>query len=309
MFLVPTIETYPTVTVNAGCVLPHNKLVCYSKCEQFAFRIFMTYALISAATIALISLLGGVLFGHRTLAEKIGRHILPIAAGTFLSVTFFELIPETLHEAPEMGSYAIAAGFLFFYALSHILRTYHHHHGDHCADEGTKAAASMVLVGDAIHNFADGIVIAAAFMIDPAVGIAATIGIAIHEIPQEIAEYGILIRAGYSRLKALAYNFLSAASVLGGVAAAYASLTYVESLIGILLGLAAGNLLYIAASDIIPDLHDTHQEQGNFWRSFAVTILAMVAMASLLTYTHERFGHEEEYQEIEVHESSVPTAL
>lgn len=264
----------------------------------------MIYALISAAIIALISLLGGVLFGSRALARRIGQHILPIAAGTFLSVTFFELIPETLHEAPELGSYAIAVGFLFFYALSHILRTYHHHHGDHCADEGTKAAASMVLAGDAIHNFADGIVIAAAFMIDPAVGIAAALGIAIHEIPQEIAEYGILIRAGYSRLKALAYNFLSAASVLGGVATAYASLVYVEGLLGILLGLAAGNLLYIAASDIIPDLHHAHQEQGNFWRSFTITILAMIVMASLLTYTHERFGHEtydaeEEHQEFE----------
>jgi zinc and cadmium transporter len=253
----------------------------------------MSYALLAAAAIALLSLLGGAFWGNRKFAERIERHILPIAAGTFLSVAFFDLIPEALREASELGSYAIAAGFLFFYALAHMLRTYHHHHGEDCTDEGTKAAASMVLIGDAIHNFADGIVIAAAFMVDPAVGLATTLGIALHEIPQEIAEFGILIRAGYSRAKALLYNLLSAASVVVGAAIAYASLSYAEGLIGILVGIAAVNLLYIAASDIIPDLHHAHEEHGAFWRSFTTTMLAMIIMSSLLTYTHNRFAHED----------------
>jgi zinc and cadmium transporter len=248
----------------------------------------MVYALAAALGIALISLLGALLLGQNALTNRLGRFILPFAVGTFLSVAFFELIPEALHESETWGPYAIAAGFLFFYVLSHIVRTYHHHHDDHCQDEGTKAAASLVLTGDAIHNFADGIVIAAAFLVDPMVGVAATLGIALHEIPQEIAEYAILIRAGYSKTKAALYNLLSASSVILGVAIAYLSLSYAEGLLGILIGIAAGNLLYIAASDVIPELHHDHLHSGSFWRSFAATLLAMVLMGLLLN----GIGHE-----------------
>jgi len=256
----------------------------------------MFYAILATAVIALISLIGAALFGSRHTAIHLSRHILPIAAGTFLSVAFFELIPEALHESEVWGPYAIAAGFLFFYALSHILRTYHHHHDEACDEEGTKAAASLVLAGDAVHNFADGIVIAAAFMVDPAVGVAATVGIAFHEIPQEIAEYAILIRAGYSRMRAALYNLLSASSVIVGAIVAYASLIHMEGLLSILIGIAAGNLLYIVASDIVPDLHDAHRHHGSFWRSFVITVLAMALMGSLLHYAHRSFdhGHAEE---------------
>lgn len=246
----------------------------------------MTYALAATAAIALLSLGGAALFSARTTFDRLERFMLPFAVGTFLSVVFFELIPESLAESPTFGPYAIAAGFLFFYALSYLLRTYHHHHSDHCEGEGTKAAASLVLAGDAIHNFADGIVIAAAFMIDPYVGLMTTIGIALHEIPQEIAEFSILLRAGYSRMRAALLNLFSAASIVLGALAAFISLSYTEGLLGILIGLAAGNLLYIAASDIIPDLHAAHQSNGSFWRSFGVTLLAMALMGTLLHVSH-----------------------
>jgi zinc and cadmium transporter len=265
----------------------------------------MAYALIATAGIALLSLVGAALMGSKTAAERMGRHILPIAAGTFLSVAFFELIPESLH-ASAWGSYAIAAGFLFFYALAHLLRTYHHHHDDHCEDESTRAAASLVLVGDAIHNFADGIVIAAAFMVDPAVGIAATVGIALHEIPQEIAEYAILLRAGYSPVRAALFNLLSASSVILGAMVAFASLAYAQGLLGILIGIAAGNLLYIAASDIIPDLREAHVQHGSFWRSFIITVLAMALMGSLLHYTHEKFEHVPDDEEVGSENMELP---
>lgn len=246
----------------------------------------MIYALAATLVIALLSLLGAATLSTKTSLSHHGRFMLPFAVGTFLSVVFFELIPETLHESPTWGPYAIAVGFLFFYALSFVLRTYHHHHDDQCEDEGTKAAASLVLAGDAIHNFADGIVIAAAFMIDPYVGLMTTLGIALHEIPQEIAEFSILLRAGYSRMRAALYNLLSASSVVLGALVAFISLSYTEGLLGILIGLAAGNLLYIAASDIIPELHDAHLRHGSFWRSFGITLLAMALMGSLLHISH-----------------------
>lgn len=255
----------------------------------------MFYALLASACIALLSLLGILFFGKK--GHLTGAHgfVVPVAIGVFLGVIFFELIPETLEGSEFYGGIAIVLGFLSFYALSHYLRTYHHHHedeheGDDCRN---KKGASMLLIGDAVHNIADGIVITSAFLIDPAVGVAVTVGIALHEIPQEIAEYGVLIAAGYTRQKALFYNLLSASSIFIGV---LLSVLFVSlgDFIWVLTGLAAGNLLYIAASDMIPELtHTTHGD--HFMKTFLSTIFGLVMIVSLITWSHERFGtHEEE---------------
>jgi zinc and cadmium transporter len=156
----------------------------------------------------------------------------------------------------------------------------------------------MLLIGDAVHNIADGVVIASAFLLNPAVGIATTIGIALHEIPQEIAEFGVYIHAGYSKQKALFYNFISALSIFIGVAlsAIFASL---GDFIWVLTGLAAGNLLYIAASDMIPELnHNTHKD--HFLQTFLSTLIGLIAIVSLLTWSHENFGLEEHTVETEM---------
>jgi zinc and cadmium transporter len=250
----------------------------------------------AAGCVALISLIGVLFFGKSGHLKGAHRFIVPIAIGVFLGVIFFELIPETLAASEFYGSIAIVAGFLSFYILSHFLRTYHHHH-DHSDEHDThehKRGASMLLIGDGIHNIADGVVIASAFMINPAVGIAATIGIALHEIPQEIAEYGVLIHAGYSKKKALFFNFLSALSIMLGVVISALFISFGEY-IWILTGLAAGNLLYIAASDMIPELQEnTHQD--HFMKTFVSTLIGLVAITALLTWSHEMFGehHEEE---------------
>jgi zinc and cadmium transporter len=254
----------------------------------------MLYALLAAFLIALLSFCGILFFGKKGHIHGTHRYIVPVAIGVFLGVVFFELIPETLEGSEFYGGVAIVLGFLSFYALSHYLRTYHHHHEDEDQDDDcqNKKGASMLLIGDAIHNIADGIVIASAFLIDPAVGIAATVGIALHEIPQEIAEYGVLIAAGYTKQKALFYNFLSASSIFLGVllTALFASL---GDFIWILTGLAAGNLLYIAASDMIPELNH-HNHSDHFIKTFLSTVFGLVMIVSLLTWSHERFGHHEE---------------
>lgn len=220
--------------------------------------------------------------------------MLPLAVGVFLGVVFFELIPETLEASETWGSLAIVLGFLGFYALAHFLETYHHHHGDeedHCA----KNSARLLLTGDTIHNFADGIVIASAFMIDPTIGIITTIGVALHEIPQEIAEFGVLIQSGYTRVKALWYNLLSASTVILGTITTYVFAESLEGSIFVLTGIAAGNLLYIAAADLIPELRESHR--GHFGQTFAATLIGVLGIASLITYTHTRFMsiHEDVY--------------
>lgn len=245
----------------------------------------MIEPIIAAIAIALLSLTGGFLFGAKHIAGT-HRFIIPAAMGVFLGVIFFELIPETLEANELYGAIAIVTGFLAFYLLSHIIKTYHHHHheDENANCEHKKSRASRLMIGDTVHNIADGIVIASAFFINPAVGIAATIGIALHEVPQEIAEYAVLISAGYTKRKALFLNFVSAISILVGVVLSYVFIAAGDYL-WILTGLAAGNLLYITASDMIPELNE-HEHGGHFLPTFLSTIAGLILIALLLHSTH-----------------------
>ncbi len=246
--------------------------------------IFMFEPFIASLAVVLLSLLGAFFIGEKGAGKSMHRIIIPIAIGVFLGVIFFELIPETLEGSEFYGSTAIVTGFLLFYILSHFLKSYHHHHeNEDGACEHTKSAR-MLLLGDAVHNIADGVVIASAFIINPAVGIATTVGIALHEIPQEIAEYGILIHAGYSRKKALFLNFLSASSIFIGVTLATV-FAYLGDYVWILTGIAAGNLLYIVASDMIPELSG-EEHRHHFAQTLISTLLGLMAIVGLLTLSH-----------------------
>lgn len=245
----------------------------------------MFAALIAAALIASLSLIGVFFFGKSGYLTGTHRYILPVAVGVFLGIVFFELIPETLEASHDFGPIAIIIGFLGFYLLSHILETYHHHHHDndehdHCARSG----ARMLLMGDAIHNFADGIVIATAFMVNPVVGIAATLGIALHEIPQEIAEFGVLIQSGYTKKNALLLNALSASTSVVGVLLTYLFAQSLGTFSFILTGITAGNLLYIATADFIPELRHSHRD--HFARTFVATVCGVIVIALLVSLSH-----------------------
>jgi len=248
--------------------------------------------------IAALSLLGVLFFGKSGHLTGTHRFIVPFAIGAFLAITFFELIPETLAASEFYGAVAIVTGFLLFYLLSNILHTYHHHHDDHGHDDhcaATKVSAMMLLWGDAVHNVTDGIVIASAFFINPAVGIAATIGIALHEIPQEIAEYGVLLKSGYSPKKALFLNFLSALGVVFGAGISLLFITFLNEYIWILTGVAAGNLLYVATSDLLPGVHKESHQSGSFMPAFLATVFGLVLVVSVIEVTHATFGHSDEH--------------
>lgn len=243
----------------------------------------MYEALIASAFITLLSLTGVFFFGTRGKLSGSHHYILPLAIGVFLGVVFFELIPETLVRGGVWGSVAIAVGFLLFYVLSHTIRTYHHHHTNHkdtCSSDG----AIMLLIGDAVHNIADGVVITSAFIINPTLGIATTLGVALHEIPQEIAEFGVLLKAGYTKQKAVLLNMLSASSIFVGTLLTLFFSSLFEESLWILTGLAAGNLLYIAASDLLPELQESHRD--HFTQSFFFTLLGLVGIMLLFLATH-----------------------
>lgn len=241
----------------------------------------MITALLAAFCITCCSLAGVFFFGKSGYVTGTHRYLLPLSVGVFLGVVFLELIPETLELSHEYGPIAVIAGFVGFYLLSFFLRTFHHHHfeDDACAHGESR----LLLVGDAIHNFADGIVIASAFMVDAKLGVATTIGIALHEIPQEIVEFGIL-RRRYTIGKAVLYNLFSASSVVLGVLLTW---LFVEELSGwlfVVTGVAAGNLLYIAASDLMPEVLEHHHQ--HFYRTFLATLGGILVIGVLSHMLH-----------------------
>jgi zinc and cadmium transporter len=205
-------------------------------------------------------------------------HGISFAIGALLAVAFWGLIPEAFAEVKpgqfQALSGTILAGILGFFVLEKLLIWRHCHygsceahgddgHGDdhahgHSHSHGrsdAKSAGTLIILGDSIHNFVDGVLIAAAFLTDPKLGIVTSLAVAAHEIPQEVGDFAILLDSGYSRGKALFYNILaSLTTVLGGVLA-YFSLEDLHDSLPYFLALAASSFIYIAVADLIPSLH------------------------------------------------------
>jgi zinc and cadmium transporter len=248
----------------------------------------MIEAIVAAVLISLASVVGVLFFGHDKRLIGVERFVIPVAAGMFLSLVLTELIPET-NEASAWGGVVVMIGFVSFYVLAHHLhRRYHHLEGEECDRKG---AAALLLVGDGIHNFADGIVLGGAFLISPTVGVATAIGLALHEIPQEIVEFGVLLRAGYTKTEAAVRNFISASTVILGTVVVYLLSFEAHEYVWILIGLAAGNLLYLAASDLLPRVHGGVREYGGFWYSTGAIVFGFVLMTALLAWVHAESGH------------------
>jgi zinc and cadmium transporter len=190
-------------------------------------------------------------------------HGVSFAIGALLAVAFWGLIP---HAAEEVGreefqwlSATILFGILGFFILEKLLIWRHCHsgsceaHGDE--DHSRHAAGPLIILGDSIHNFVDGVLIGAAFLADVQLGVVTSIAVAAHEIPQEVGDFAILLQSGYSRGKALWYNILSSlATVLGGILA-YFGLEDMHDALPYIISLAASSFIYVAVADLIPSLH------------------------------------------------------
>jgi len=254
-------------------------------------------ALLAAGIIALCSLFGVLFFGNSGRLEGVERYVVPTAVGVFLSLILFELIPETLAGGGEWGGVVIALGFILFYILSYELHRYFHSRQEDDDLCRRKGAATMVLIGDAVHNFADGVILGVAFLINPVLGVAVAIGIALHEIPQEIVEFGILVRGGYSRLKAALLNLVSASTIIVGTALTLFLAEHMAEYVWVITGIAAGNLLYIAASELLPRVHGNLKSYGSFWTTLLALVLGFVIMSAIITYAHENFGHGHDHHD------------
>jgi zinc and cadmium transporter len=203
--------------------------------------------------ISLIAFIGILVF---LIKEKWLNNLLlvmvALSSGALLGGAFLHLIPETI---TKLGAdvdvfMCLLLGFCLFFILEQFLH-WHHQHGK---SPGVRPFTYLILVSDGVHNFIDGLVIAASFIVSYPVGIATTLAVALHEIPQELGDFGVLVYGGFGKWKALAFNYVSAiAAIAGGLIGYFASSVLQES-IAYLLPFAAGNFIYIAAADLIPEI-------------------------------------------------------
>lgn len=234
----------------------------------------LAYALIATIFISLIALVG-LMFAPNNWTHKREIKLLGFAAGVLLATATLELLPEAVEHSQGMWAYyAVLFGIVGFFFLERSFRAFHTHGKNH----QLKAAGNLVIIGDGIHNFIDGVAIALAFMVNPMVGIATTVAIAAHELPQEIADYIVLIRSGYSRKRALLLNFASGLMAVLGVAVVFLLGNIIEPVEGPLLGITVGFFLYIASADIIPELNHEHEKHEKFIVAFMLGIILIAAL-------------------------------
>jgi zinc and cadmium transporter len=214
----------------------------------------LLWILLAVVIVSLVSLVG-IFF--LVIKEKIMQRILilliALASGSLIGGAFFHLIPESMSLGIKNVSLLFVLGLLIFFILEKFLH-WRHCHEKNCEEH---VFTYTVLFGDGLHNFIDGIVIAASFLVNISVGIATTLAIILHEIPQEIGDFAVLRYGGFSKKKALFYNFLIALTAVIGALVGY----FLRSSINetIFLPIAAGGFLYIAATDLIPELHKKSQ--------------------------------------------------
>jgi len=257
------------------------------------------FLLIIAATLgSVISLLGGMylLYGKWG-AGALQRVAVPFAAGALLAAAFFDLLPEAF-EAGEMREVLTVTlvGFLGFFVLERSLSWFHHHHEEDDKTTGRRNS-SLIVIGDTIHNFIDGLAIGAAFLVSPATGIITTIAIAAHEIPQEIGDFGLLIAKGMKKRKVLLVSFVSALFTVVGAVAVYGAGDALPISEPMLLGVTAGFFLYIAASDIIPTIHAEPRRRVAGIQTVVLLVgVAFVALTTQMAHSflpHDTHSHDE----------------
>ena len=213
------------------------------------------YALLSVILVSLITFVGILTVSMKMdKLRKILLYLVSFAAGGLLGGAFIHLIPETIAEFgfTNQVSLYLLGGVVLFFILEKFICWRHCHHPT--TNDHPHPLAYMNLIGDGVHNFIDGLIIAASYLVSLPLGIATTIAVILHEIPQEIGDFGVLVYAGFSRKRALGMNFLTALTAVAG-AVIVLLLGFMEGLAAFLLPLAAGGFIYIAGSDLIPELH------------------------------------------------------
>ncbi len=215
------------------------------------FLIVTLAALISG----LLSLVGGFFYLYNKKLQNIDlKYLISFAAGTMLAAALLDVLPEAMVIGePALVTKFILVGIVAFFIGEKTLLWHHHSHHSEC--EHIKPVGILVIAGDTLHNFLDGIVVAATFSISLELGLVTTLAIIAHEIPQELGDFAILINSGMTKSKVFLFNIISSFAALLGAWLALFFAAELSSIMPYLLGFAAGNFIYIAAADLIPEIH------------------------------------------------------
>ena len=241
------------------------------------------YSLLSVFLISLISFVGVFTLGIKAQRlKKVPIYFVSFSAGALFGDVFIHLLPEVVEEhgfGLNIGI-GVLVGIVLFFILEKFV------HWQHCHVPEEKGHVHpftySILVGDALHNFIDGLIIGASYLVSIPAGVATTLAVLLHEIPQEIGDFGVLVHGGFSKGKALLLNFLSALTAVLGVIIALALSGTIESISLILVPIAAGGFIYIAGSDLIPELHKHSEKFGESLGHLIVFILGILVMGLLL---------------------------
>ena len=225
--------------------------------------------IIASLFVSSVALSGALLLvWKRLLTGKAITYFVSFAAGMLLAISFMDLLPEAVEGRVRISNVFLSTffGIVTFFFLERFVLWFHHH--DDLDDlHGAKPSALLILVGDGLHNFIDGVAIAATFLTNPTLGLTTTLAIAAHEVPQEIADFSILIAGGMKKAKALFFNLLSGLTALIGAIAGFYFLEHLQENLPIALAFTAGMFIYIACSDLIPDLHRDFRQRKSWMQS------------------------------------------
>ena len=245
-------------------------------------------AWIVAATflISFVSFIGALaLFLREKILNKILLVFVAFSAGALIGGAFLHLIPEAIHEigVDDMSIFIIFSwllvGFCTFFVLEQLICWHHHHATSH---PRITPFSYLTLISDGIHNFIDGLVMAASFMVNFHVGISTALAIALHEIPQEIGDFGVLVYGGFDKNKALYLNYISAVTVVIGGIVGFLLHSWIGESMALLLPFAAGNFIYIASADLIPEIRFKHSIVKSLTRF--VVFLAGVGLMIIIRF-------------------------
>jgi zinc and cadmium transporter len=251
----------------------------------------LTYIILFTLVGSVGGLIGGIiLFLKGEFAQKISHFLASFAAGILLGAAFFDLLHEAVHEGEEIGvnifPWALL-GIVSFFLLERFLH-FHHHEQFHTEEKKTKAILPLIIFGDTVHNFMDGIVIAATFMVNIPLGIATSLSVFAHEIPQEIGDFGLMLSKGMKPKRIIFVNILSALAALLGAMITYLLGDVLKGFTPMILAMTAGFFIYIASSDLIPEIH--HEKRKGFAIAQSALLVAgifvMWISVSLLEHSH-----------------------
>ncbi len=246
------------------------------------------------------------MLSNKKLAKTLAEYGMPFAAGALLAAVFLDLLKEGLEvSTPDRVLGSALIGVLLFFFAERFLHWFHHHHQHGKHDPST----ALVIIGDTVHNALDGIAIAAAFLISVPTGIVTTLAVAAHEIPQEIGDFGLLLSKGLSRRRVLIVNIVSSLATTVVAVSTYALGRTSGMPVGVLLGLSAGFLLYIAMSDVIPTIHEKASNKRILELQPVLMLLGAILVTLSIQTAHryldrtEAHSHTGENSHVEKHEA------